>query len=120
MLTTRIATLADAAAITRIYNQGIEERMATFETALRSDDDILAWFDGVHPIVVVTDESGEVIAFARASEYSSRECYRGIFELRPRLDDDSMVPLAPWLLPNQTSSVFFCQENVKAEELSIP
>lgn len=31
-VTTRLATLADAAAIARIYNQGIEERIATFET----------------------------------------------------------------------------------------
>jgi phosphinothricin acetyltransferase len=76
----RAATPADAAALAAIYNQGIEERIATFETALRSDDDILSWFDGVHPIIVVTDDAGEVIAFARASQYSDRECYRGIFD----------------------------------------
>jgi len=77
----RAATPADAPALAAIYNQGIEERIATFETALRSDDDILSWFDGVHPIIVVTDDDDdEVIAFARSSEYSARECYRGIFE----------------------------------------
>jgi L-amino acid N-acyltransferase YncA len=31
-MTTRLATLSDAAAIAGIYNQGIEERIATFET----------------------------------------------------------------------------------------
>ena len=76
----RSATPRDAAALAAIYNQGIEERTATFETTLRSDECILAWFDGVHPVVVVTDEDDEVIAFARTSEYSPRECYRGIFE----------------------------------------
>lgn len=76
----RLATPADAAAIAAIYNQGIEERIATFESELRSDEDVLAWFDGVHPIVVVTDDAGEIVSFARTSEYSPRECYRGIFE----------------------------------------
>src|SRR4051812_34478761 len=78
----RLATAADVAALARIYNQGIEDRTATFETTLRSEYDVLGWFDGVHPIVVVVDEAkdDEVVAFARASEYRSRECYRGIFE----------------------------------------
>jgi phosphinothricin acetyltransferase len=77
----RPATAADAPALARIYNQGIEDRTATFETTLRSEYDVLGWFDGVHPVVVVVDEpSRDVIAFARASEYRSRECYRGIFE----------------------------------------
>jgi|GEM_PF-105056 len=76
----RLATSADAAPIARIYNQGIEERTATFETELRSEDDVVAWFDGAHPVVVVVDDTEQVIAFARASEYSPRECYRGVFE----------------------------------------
>ena len=77
----RLATAADSSALSRIYNQGIEDRTATFETALCSEYDVLGWFDGVHPVVVVVDEtSQDVVAFARASEYRSRECYRGIFE----------------------------------------
>jgi len=77
----RLATVADAPAVARIYNQGIEDRTATFETRLRSEYDVLGWFDGVHPIVVVVDEpSPDVIAFARATEYSARECYRGVFD----------------------------------------
>ena len=76
----RLATVADAPALARIYNQGIEDRTATFETALRTEYDVLGWFDGVHPIVVVVDEPAEdVFAFARATEYSARECYRGVF-----------------------------------------
>jgi phosphinothricin acetyltransferase len=75
----RVATPDDAAAIARIYNQGIEERVATFETRLRSASDVRAWFDGVHPIVVIED-GGEVIAFAATSTYRPRDCYAGIGE----------------------------------------
>ena len=49
----RPATPTDAPAIADIYNQGIADRVATFETRLRSPEDIAAWFDGRHPIVVV-------------------------------------------------------------------
>ncbi len=75
----RPATPHDAQAIARIYNQGIEDRIATFETRLRTADDILSWFDGVHPITVVED-NGEVIAFASTSTYRPRDCYAGIAE----------------------------------------
>jgi phosphinothricin acetyltransferase len=76
----RLATTNDAPLIAAIYNQGIEDRVATFETALRSPDEIVAWFDGVHPIVVV--ESGErVVAFASTSTYRPRACYAGIAEV---------------------------------------
>ena len=40
--TTRLATLADAGAMARIYNEGIEDRIATFETELRTTEQIEA------------------------------------------------------------------------------
>ena len=76
---TRRATTSDAAAIARIYNEGIEERIATFETRHRTAEDIEKWFDGVHPIVVI-QEGSEVIAFASTSTYRPREAYAGIAE----------------------------------------
>jgi phosphinothricin acetyltransferase len=75
----RLATPADAEAIARIYNQGIEDRKATFETSPRSAQEVAAWFDGIHPIVVI-EENGEIVAFAATSEYRPRECYAGIAE----------------------------------------
>jgi phosphinothricin acetyltransferase len=75
----RAATPADAGAIARIYNQGIEDRVATFETRLRAAADIAPWFDGRHPVVVV-EANGEVVAFAATSAYRRRECYAGIAE----------------------------------------
>jgi phosphinothricin acetyltransferase len=78
-LAARPATPADAERIAQIYNEGIEDRVGTFETRLRSTDDVRTWFDGRHPIVVVEDD-GEVIAFASTSTYRTRECYAGIAE----------------------------------------
>jgi L-amino acid N-acyltransferase YncA len=75
----RPAVLADAAAIADIYNHGIEDRVATFETRLRTAEDVASWFDGVHPIMVAEDE-GQVIAFAATSTYRPRDCYKGIAE----------------------------------------
>jgi L-amino acid N-acyltransferase YncA len=80
MATARRATPDDAASIARVYNDGIADRIATFETRLRSVDDVRSWFDGIHPIVVVED-ANEVIAFAATFFYRPRECYAGIAEV---------------------------------------
>ena len=76
---TREAAAHDAAAIARIYNEGIDDRVATFETRRRTADDVSQWFDGRHPVVIVEDD-GEVIAFAATSTYRPRDCYAGIAE----------------------------------------
>jgi len=75
----RPATPDDAESIAGIYNEGIADRVATFETRLRSAKDVRAWFDGVHPIVVV-ERDNQVVAFASTSSYRPRECYSGIAE----------------------------------------
>ena len=75
----RTAMREDAAAMAAIYNEGIADRVATFETRPRTPVDVRAWFDDAHPIVVVEVE-GEVIAFAATSSYRPRECYAGIAE----------------------------------------
>ncbi len=74
---TRLAAASDAPAICAIYNEGIEDRVATFETHPRSPEEIRAWFDGVHPIVLV-EEDGHVIAFAASSAFRARACFAGI------------------------------------------
>ena len=79
-LRTRAATAGDAAAIAVIYNEGIADRIATFETEPRTPVQIAAWFDRRHPIIIAeTDETGPV-AFAAAFPYSDRSCYSGIAE----------------------------------------
>jgi L-amino acid N-acyltransferase YncA len=77
---TRDAAADDAAAIARIYNKSIDDRVATFETRHRTADDVVRWFDGRHPVVVVEDDDGDVIAFAATSTYRPRDCYAGIAE----------------------------------------
>jgi L-amino acid N-acyltransferase YncA len=76
---TRVATLEDAAAIAAIYNQGMEDRVATFETEPRMASMVQTWFDGQHPVVVV-EHSEQVIAYASSSSYRPRACYAGIVE----------------------------------------
>lgn len=75
----RKAEKGDAEDIASIYNQGIREGTATFETSERTGEDILGWLDGPHP-VVVAELSGSVIAFASSFKYSDRECYSGVSE----------------------------------------
>ncbi len=76
----RPATRDDAEAITRIYNEGIRGRGATFETRERtpttssSGSTIRAfrsWW---------RCDGGVVVGWAAASAYRARECYAGIAE----------------------------------------
>lgn len=79
-ITVRAATRVDAPAITRIYNEGIRGRGATFETRERSVDEVLKWFDDPRYPIVVAEENGAVVGWAAASQYRARECYAGIAE----------------------------------------
>lgn len=82
----RPARRADAAAIVRIYNEGIRGRTATFETAERTVDDVLGWLEpsamAVHPCLVAGRGEGaaDVVGWVRASSYRERACYAGIAE----------------------------------------
>jgi phosphinothricin acetyltransferase len=77
-----VATVEDAPAIARIYNEGIADRLATFETEPRTSEDIVRALHGRAerwPTVVV-ERDGGVIAWASASEYRPRTCYSGVAE----------------------------------------
>lgn len=80
--TTRHARPGDAAAIAEIYNQGIEERIATFETEPRSPEAILSAMEerGDRFPTVVAERDGKIVAWASASLYRTRPCYAGIGE----------------------------------------
>ncbi len=77
-LIARSASPDDAPLLAQIYNEGIEDRVGTFETRPRTVDEVRKWFDG-HPIVAVEGD-GQVRAFASTSSYRSRDCYAGIAE----------------------------------------
>jgi L-amino acid N-acyltransferase YncA len=77
---TRAATLADAAAIAAIYNEGIADRIATFETEPRSAGQIAVWFTGRQLVIVAETEAPGPVAFAASFPYGDRACYSGIGE----------------------------------------
>jgi len=78
----RTARVDDAAVIAEIYNQGIEDRVATYETRRRSAEDQRAWLQSIagHYPAVIAQIDDEIIGWAGAGPYRDRECYRGIGE----------------------------------------
>jgi L-amino acid N-acyltransferase YncA len=81
-LVARPARSDDDAPIARIYNEGIEDRVATFETEPRSPEQVRAVLEARlsdHPAVVV-ERDGEVVGFAWSAPYSDRPCYSGVGE----------------------------------------
>src|SRR5438445_5101497 len=73
----RFATPRDAAAVAAIYNQGIEDRIATLETELRSADERRQWMAGRgarHP-VIVAEQAGSVIGWASLNPFNPRPAY---------------------------------------------
>jgi L-amino acid N-acyltransferase YncA len=78
----RLARREDAAAIARIHNQGIADRIATFETEPRTPEDIerlLAERGGRYPTIVV-ERAGDVVAWASTGPYRARPWYEPIAE----------------------------------------
>jgi L-amino acid N-acyltransferase YncA len=78
-VTIRLARSDDAAAIARIYNEGIEDRLATFESEPRTAEDVVAWLEEGVPLVV-GEEDGRVVAWAVAHRYRERAAYAGVGE----------------------------------------
>lgn len=77
---TRAARPQDAAAIAAIYNAGIADREATFETRLQGPAEVLTWMAEGLPFLVAEDAAGAVVGFARVAPYSGRDAYRGVGE----------------------------------------
>jgi L-amino acid N-acyltransferase YncA len=78
-VTIRAARPDDADAIAALYNAGMAERQATFETRPRAPAEIAAWFEPGLPFLVAED-GGRVVGFARVSPYSDRCVYDGVGE----------------------------------------
>lgn len=86
-MTIRPAAVADAVAIAAIYNQGIEDRGATFETALRTPGEIESKIrENERYPIVVADDNGRVVGWAGTGGYRPRACYAGIAEVSVYLD----------------------------------
>lgn len=81
-LSTRLATSDDAAAIATIYNEGIADRIATFETEPRTAAQIAAQIrdKGNRFPTVVAEHDGRIVAWAGAGPYRPRPAYAGVAE----------------------------------------
>src|SRR3954471_4916173 len=78
----RPASMSDAPAIARIYNEGIADRIATFETDPRSAADIerQLWERGDRFPTIVIEVAGSVVVWAGFVNFCDRACYAGIGE----------------------------------------
>jgi phosphinothricin acetyltransferase len=82
-----LAATADAAAIAGIYNQGIEDRGATFETQPRTVQEMAARIaDGERFPLLVARDRGAPVGWAALSSYRPRACYDGIAEFSIYID----------------------------------
>ena len=76
-MTIRDAALGDAAAICRIYNQGIQDRVATLETEERTPAEREGWLRGRgprHPVLVVEADDG-VVGWGSLNAFNPRRAY---------------------------------------------
>src|SRR4051795_11286844 len=77
-VTVRTAIPADVPEITRIYNQGIRDRLATLETEERTPDERRAWLearDERHP-VLVAEREGSVAGWGSLNVFNPRPTYQ--------------------------------------------
>jgi phosphinothricin acetyltransferase len=75
----RLATADDAAAIATIYNQGIEDRVATLETELRTPEERRQWLASRgprHPVIVAETGDGKIVGWGSLNPFNPREAYR--------------------------------------------
>src|SRR5262245_16283713 len=77
-----LATPADAACIAGIYNEGIDDRVATFETQHRTPTQIAAGLveKGDRFPTLVVERDGVIVAWAGAGAYRNRPAYAGVAE----------------------------------------
>jgi L-amino acid N-acyltransferase YncA len=78
-LTIRPAEAGDLRGVVEIYNAGIAERLATFETSPRGLEEISSWVEDGQPFIVAIDND-QVVGWARAGAYSDRCVYQGVGE----------------------------------------
>ena len=86
-MSVRPARAEDCAAIAAIYTSGIEGRTATFETRSKTAGDVGPWLEEPERFpVLVAEEDGAVVGWARVSPYSGVPAYAGVGELQIYVD----------------------------------
>jgi L-amino acid N-acyltransferase YncA len=82
-VTIRAAEAADADAIAVIYNEGIEDRLATLETETRPAEERRRWLAGRglrHP-VIVGEVGGRVVGWGSLNSFNPRPAYDNVADL---------------------------------------
>jgi len=85
-VTLRPARAGDAEAVCLIYNQGIEDRVATLETALRTPKERREWMAARgprHPVIVAEaagapGAAGMVVGWGSLNVFNARPAYRHV------------------------------------------
>jgi phosphinothricin acetyltransferase len=86
-LAVRDAVAGDGPAICRVYNQGIQDRVATLETDERTPEERRAWLearDGRHPVLVAEapgPAGPEVVGWASLNVFNPRRAYDHVADL---------------------------------------
>ncbi|RJG22503.1 GNAT family N-acetyltransferase [Paenibacillus thiaminolyticus] len=91
-LTIRLAYDSDIPAILQIYNQGIEDRIATLETDLKDLGYMMNWYDnhqGRYKILLAC-HNGKTIGWASLNPYSQRCAYQGVADLSIYIDRENI------------------------------
>jgi phosphinothricin acetyltransferase len=89
-MTVRDAIAADAAAICRIYNQGIQDRVATLETEERTPEERAAWLAARgprHPVLVAAADD-EVVGWASLNVFNARRAYDHVTDISIYVERD--------------------------------
>jgi phosphinothricin acetyltransferase len=79
-LALRPARAGDAEAVCLIYNQGIEDRVATLETELRTPEERREWLaarDPRHPVIVAESEDA-IAGWGSLNVFNARPAYRHV------------------------------------------
>ena len=80
----RLATAEDAAAICEIYNQGIDDRIATLETERRTPEERRQWLaarSSRHPVIVAEAAESAPIAWASLNPFNPRRAYDHVADI---------------------------------------
>ncbi|HEX9059873.1 MAG TPA: arsinothricin resistance N-acetyltransferase ArsN1 family A [Clostridia bacterium] len=81
---TRLAVESDIPSITTIYNQGIEDRIATLEIESKTIEERKKWLtqrEERFKVLVIHDEKDTVYGWASLNVFNGRCCYSGVADL---------------------------------------
>ena len=88
-LAIRTASVDDAAAVARIYNQAVAGTTATFDTELKTGEDRRAWLANrrLQHLVIVAEDGDGVVGWGAFLPWSDRCAYKSTVEMSVYVDE---------------------------------